>query len=142
MPKGAKRVRYQPPTFLSKFLEIHQLMWKTNNGLKSSHPYDSKPLQWPLLDRGIAFWRANPDNAGIYFIGNPLVWIPAALSILLYLGFELVDLILKQRQIVFSRSGYFKDMISGLWFFSIGYILHYFPFFLMSRRVKTYDLIE
>ncbi|KAJ3352780.1 hypothetical protein HDU91_005976 [Kappamyces sp. JEL0680] len=143
MPEGSKKLRYSKPGFLEKFVEIHRVMWRANNGLKSSHPYDSRPGTlscltpdaWPLLKRGINFWRSTPDRSGIYLIGNPAVWIPASLAILLYLGYELVDLVLQKRKITFSRSGYYKDMVAGACFFTTGYILHYLPFFLMARQL-------
>ena len=87
------------------------------------------------MARGISFWRSKDDKKGIFLLGNPIVWIPAYLSILGYLGYEFVDLILQKRKIVFTRSGYFKDMIAGCWFLSIAFFLHYLPFFLMDRQV-------
>ncbi|KAJ2991748.1 hypothetical protein HDV02_003501 [Globomyces sp. JEL0801] len=76
-PEGSKLVNYKNPSFIQSFLELNKAMWTSNNGLKSSHPYDSVPAAWPLLERGISFWRAKPDNSGIYLIGNPFICILA-----------------------------------------------------------------
>jgi dolichyl-phosphate-mannose-protein mannosyltransferase len=110
-------------------------MFRSNNGLKSSHPYDSRPSQWPLLHRGISFWRATPDTHGIYLIGNPLPWFLGTLSVVLFVAFTIVSIFLEKRQIVFHQSGFVKDAVSGLWFHSLGYFCHYLPFFLMQRQV-------
>ena len=87
------------------------------------------------MARGINYWVSKTDSSSIFLIGNPIVWIPAYLSILGYLLYELVDLILQQRKLSAPKSGYFRDMIGGCWFFSAGFFLHYLPFFLMSRQL-------
>ncbi|KAJ8587943.1 hypothetical protein M405DRAFT_903878 [Rhizopogon salebrosus TDB-379] len=35
-------------------------MWITNAGLTDRHSYDSRPLSWPHLHRGINFWTSSP----------------------------------------------------------------------------------
>ncbi len=145
MPADSKKIRYRKPSFFENFVELHRVMWKSNNGLKSSHPYDSRPGifyrffnlldSWPLMARGIGFWRSKDRKKGIFLLGNPIVWIPAYLAIFSFLGYVIVDFILERRQIVFKRSGYFKDMIAACWFFLIGFFIHYLPFFLMNRKV-------
>lgn len=54
----AEKVNYKTPGFLSKFLELQQVMWTTNAGLTDRHAYDSRPSSWPRLLRGIV--RAYP----------------------------------------------------------------------------------
>lgn len=49
----AEKVNYRLPGFLSKFLELQQVMWTTNQGLTERHTYDSRPDAWPRLRRGI-----------------------------------------------------------------------------------------
>lgn len=39
----AERVTYNKLGFIKKFLELNKVMWDTNSGLTSSHPYDSRP---------------------------------------------------------------------------------------------------
>jgi dolichyl-phosphate-mannose-protein mannosyltransferase len=43
LPADAELVNYRRPGFLSKFIELNQVMWNTNKGLTDSHPYDSRP---------------------------------------------------------------------------------------------------
>lgn len=51
--RHAQRVNYKLPGFLSKFIELNQVMWRTNAGLTDRHAYDSRPDSWPRLKRGI-----------------------------------------------------------------------------------------
>jgi dolichyl-phosphate-mannose-protein mannosyltransferase len=53
VPADAPKVNYKIPGFLSKFWELQQVMWTTNAGLTDRHMYDSRPLTWPRLRRGI-----------------------------------------------------------------------------------------
>ena len=53
VPADAQKVNYRLPGFLSKFLELQQVMWNTNAGLTERHTFDSRPDSWPLLRRGI-----------------------------------------------------------------------------------------
>lgn len=43
VPEDTELVNYRKPGFLSKFIELNQVMWNTNKGLTDSHPYDSRP---------------------------------------------------------------------------------------------------
>lgn len=53
MGPDAEKVNYRVPGFLSKFLELQQVMWTTNAGLTDRHAFDSRPSSWPRLRRGI-----------------------------------------------------------------------------------------
>lgn len=136
MPQESKKIRYRHQNFLEKFWELHTIMWATNNNLKSAHPYGSSPSQWPLLSSGISYWRAKPDTKGIYLIGNPVIWVSSFIAIALFGLYFGVDMILEKRKIFVSKSGYFKAMVSGCSFYTLGYLLHYFPFYLMGRQVS------
>lgn len=53
VPSDAPKVNYRLPSFISKFLELQQVMWRTNAGLTDRHTFDSRPDSWPRLRRGI-----------------------------------------------------------------------------------------
>ena len=66
--------------FLKKYFELQRAMFYHNNALTSSHPYASKPFQWPFLLRGVSFWTQNDTRQQIYFLGNPIgYWIVSSL---------------------------------------------------------------
>ncbi|KAG5459353.1 MAG: MIR motif-containing protein [Olpidium bornovanus] len=95
LPKDAEVVHYHQPGFLRKFLELHKVMWNTNQGLTDSHPFDSKPATWPFLTRGISFWTK--DQKQIYLLGNPFVWWMATMSVSMFAAAKLVLALRKQR---------------------------------------------
>jgi dolichyl-phosphate-mannose-protein mannosyltransferase len=43
VPLDTEKVTYNKLSFLNKFIELNKVMWDTNKGLTSSHPYDSRP---------------------------------------------------------------------------------------------------
>ncbi|KAN0097991.1 glycosyltransferase family 39 protein [Tylopilus felleus] len=132
-PADAEKVNYKVPGFLAKFWELQQVMWTTNAGLTDRHAYDSRPLSWPRLLRGINFWVK--DHRQIYLIGNPFVWWLSAASIFAYVlvrGFLILRA--KRGYRDFENTKVVKyDALCGFLF--TGYFFHYFPFFLMSRQL-------
>ena len=69
VPTDAARVNYKTPGFLSKFLELQQVMWTTNQGLTDRHTFDSRPDSWPRLTRGIV--RPSKTSHIHAYIHNP-----------------------------------------------------------------------
>jgi dolichyl-phosphate-mannose-protein mannosyltransferase len=126
-------VNYRPPGFLSKFLELQQVMWITNKGLTERHAYDSRPSSWPTLKRGINFWVK--DHRQIYLIGNPFIWWLSTASVAIYAaarGFLILRA--KRGYKDFNNTVVVKyDAVCG--FLALGWFLHYFPFFLMQRQL-------
>lgn len=74
MPADAQKVNYRRLGFLSKFLELQQVMWTTNAGLTDRHTFDSRPSSWPLLRRGIVSWMyyslIKSDGLFLEFLGQ------------------------------------------------------------------------
>ncbi|KAG8767091.1 hypothetical protein FRC12_006454 [Ceratobasidium sp. 428] len=126
----SEKVNYQPPSFLSKFLELQQVMWTTNAGLTDRHAFDSRPSSWPRLRRGINFWVK--DHRQIYLIGNPFVWFLSTASILAYGAFRGL-LILREKRGYKDFHNIKYDQLCA--FLATGWALHYLPFFLMSRQL-------
>ncbi|KAI8993588.1 hypothetical protein BDB01DRAFT_776808 [Pilobolus umbonatus] len=133
LPPDAEKVSYKRLGFLGKFFELNQVMWESNNGLTSSHPYDSRPESWPLLRRGINFWSVNKRH--IYLLGNPFVYWASTVSIFIYLMMKGVFSILDKRGIKKDFGDLRKFYEESAGFFLIGWCLHYFPFFLMGRQL-------
>lgn len=133
LPTNAAKINYKIPGFLSKFWELQGVMWTTNAGLTDRHMYDSRPLTWPRLRRGINFWVK--DHRQIYLIGNPFVWWSSTASVITYMivrGFLLLRA--KRGYRDFDNTKVVKyDSLCGFLF--VGYCMHYFPFFLMGRQL-------
>ncbi|KAF0388611.1 PMT-domain-containing protein [Gigaspora margarita] len=133
LPDDAEKVNYRKPGFLKKFLELNKVMWTTNSGLTDSHPYDSRPLSWILLTRGINFW--SKEHRQIYLLGNPLVWWSSAFAILIFIIAKLIIILREKRGYkdhLDGKKDHFESW-SGLIF--MGWCLHYLPFFIMSRQL-------
>lgn len=133
LPPDAEKVGYRPLSFFQKFIELHKKMWHVNNGLTATHYYESRPLDWLLLNRGISYWSAAPHH--IYLLGNPVVWWPASF---LFLGFATYLLVL-----IFQYQLGYEIKVSDTTFnftynvfsFLLGWGLHLAPFFLMDRQL-------
>lgn len=113
-------------------------MWRTNNGLTSSHPYDSRPGSWFTLKSGISFWTGKEDDRGhIYLIGNPFVWLGGSLSVLAFFGvFGVAQILLQRRvEVVVRQQQNVSNRLNELGFLVVAWFLHYIPFFLMGRQL-------
>ncbi|KAK4153724.1 Dolichyl-phosphate-mannose-protein mannosyltransferase-domain-containing protein [Chaetomidium leptoderma] len=129
----SEKVNYANPGFFGKFWELQKVMWKTNAGLVESHAWDSRPLSWPLLQRGINFW--GKDHRQIYLIGNPIVWWSATAAIVLYVLFKGLAVLRWQRSCNDYSNTVFKRFDYEIGTSVLGWALHYFPFYLMQRQL-------
>ena len=99
VPSNATKINYRKASFSEMFMELHKTMWKNNKNIKGKHPYKSHPITWPVLDRGISYWKSVIGNSQIYFLGNPVIWWLSTKSFVFYVGAFIVVTILAQRSI-------------------------------------------
>ncbi|OUM66515.1 glycosyltransferase family 39 protein [Piromyces sp. E2] len=136
LPKDSKKVTYNRPGFIKKFIELNVVMWRVNSGLTSSHPYESHPSSWLFLRRGISFWTGKKDYVGrIYLIGNPISWYIGSAGVLFYIAYVALSLFIQQihrKNKIFDVNSVFFSK-GGLVFSA--YFWHYFPFFIMGRQL-------
>ncbi|KAJ5692189.1 Dolichyl-phosphate-mannose--protein mannosyltransferase 1 [Penicillium macrosclerotiorum] len=133
MPADAEKVNYRNPGFLGKFWELQKVMWTTNAGLVESHAWDSRPPSWPTLLRGINFW--GKDNRQVYLLGNPLIWWSSTAAIGIYFIFKAIAIIRWQRSCNDYRHVSFKRFDYEVGTSVLGWLFHYFPFYLMARQL-------
>lgn len=51
-------------SFWQKFVELQtKMFWHTDQ--IQSHMYSSEPLEWPLMEKGIAYWVAKDSNVSL-----------------------------------------------------------------------------
>ncbi|KAJ8674354.1 hypothetical protein QAD02_005616 [Eretmocerus hayati] len=121
------------PNFLKRFFESHAVMLQGNSDLKVKEgEVSSKPWQWPINYRGQFF---SGNNQRIYLLGNPIIWWGniafLAIFVLVYVnaavreqrGCEDDQALIQHRKTVTN---------AGSWLF-IGWLLHYAPFWAMTR---------
>ncbi|KEQ72514.1 dolichyl-phosphate-mannose-protein mannosyltransferase 1 [Aureobasidium namibiae CBS 147.97] len=133
LKEDAEKVNYRNPGFFGKFWELQKVMWTTNAGLVESHAWDSRPLSWPILRRGINFW--GKDHRQIYLIGNPLIWWTSTVSVVVYLAFKALAVLRWQRGYKDYNNVPFKRFDYEVGTSVLGWALHWLPFFLMQRQL-------
>ncbi|XP_004624952.1 protein O-mannosyl-transferase 2 [Octodon degus] len=124
------------PSFPEILLESHMVMIRGNNGLKpKDNDFTSKPWHWPINYQGLRFSGANGTDFRVYLLGNPVVWWLNLVSIALYLVSGGVAAIAMQRgaQLSTEVEGLTRILLQGGGQVLLGWMLHYFPFFLMGR---------
>lgn len=121
------------PGFLDRFLESHAVMLQGNSDLKVKEgEVSSRPWQWPLNHRGQFF---SGSTLRIYLLGNPVIWWSNIVFLILFIALYIHASVRQQRgcaehPAVLEQRG--KIQNAGKWLF-IGWILHYAPFWAMSR---------
>ncbi|KAF8955182.1 hypothetical protein BGZ46_002710 [Entomortierella lignicola] len=153
LPKSTPSLSYQPLTFFQKFLELNRVMWWTHHDLSApvsgdDHSGDkyrnldkSRPWDWPLMRRGMNYYSSKETNNYVHFMGNPLLWWTASAAVGLYMMsclwsvFKFLKGKHETTKTERDRFGItpFYSVASGTFF--AGWLIHYIPFFFMSRQV-------
>ncbi|XP_021508838.1 protein O-mannosyl-transferase 2 [Meriones unguiculatus] len=124
------------PSFPEILLESHMVMIRGNNGLKpKDNEFTSKPWHWPINYQGLRFSGANDTDFRVYLLGNPVVWWLNLVSIVLYLlsGSTIAIALKRGVQLPAELEGLTRVLLRGGGQLLLGWMLHYFPFFLMGR---------
>ncbi|KAM6203180.1 protein O-mannosyl-transferase 2 [Rhynchocyon petersi] len=124
------------PTFSENLLESHMVMLRGNSGLKpKDNDFTSKPWHWPINYQGLRFSGINDTDFRVYLLGNPVIWWLNLLSIALYLLLGSVIAVTVQRgaRLPVKVEGLSQVLLQGGGQALLGWMLHYFPFFLMGR---------
>ncbi|KAI9501719.1 Dolichyl-phosphate-mannose--protein mannosyltransferase 1 [Coemansia spiralis] len=130
---GVRKAEYRPLSVWGKILEYNKMMASSNAGLTGDHPFAARPQHWPWLRRGTAYWGGYGNF--IYQLGNPPVWWASLASVLLLMAVRVLLFLLDKRQIRPSFGGQRAKYLSAAGFFTISWLCHYIPFFLMGREL-------
>ncbi|KAJ1863135.1 hypothetical protein LPJ78_004261 [Coemansia sp. RSA 989] len=133
IPADAPLAEYKRPGLIDKVLEATAVMWRVNNGLTKSHPYESRPHTWPWMRRGMSFW--GEGNRGIYMLGTPILWWLSFVAISIFGAIQVVLFLRDCRGIHDRMMGVRDRYTESVGFFFIGWILHWIPFFIMGRQL-------
>jgi len=140
--KSNKMIKPKPLSFFNKLIELNVVMFKVNNELTGTHPYESRPLDWPTLKRGISFWNGK-NSRSIYLIGNPFVWYLGSFSIGIFIIYFISFTLFKQAKTALPkriRKILIKLAYPGGLLFT-AWATHYFPFFLMGRQLYLHHYL-
>lgn len=129
------------PTMLSfwdKFIELQNKMLWYNEQIQS-HMYCSEPLEWPLMNKGIAYWVAKDSNAQIHLLGNIIIWYSGTIGIFIYCILLIIYLIRRRRQCYdLNEENWFRFQQAGE-IFLFGYFIHYLPYFFIERTLFLHN---
>ncbi|CCE91622.1 dolichyl-phosphate-mannose-protein mannosyltransferase TDEL_0D00380 [Torulaspora delbrueckii] len=129
VPKEIKQL-----SFFTKWSELQRLMFEHNNKLSSEHPFASQPYSWPGSLSGVSFWTNDAERKQIYFIGNIIGWWLQVISLGIYVGIIITDLVTRKRA-YYALGRITREKLYGpLMYFFVGWAWHYFPFYLMGRQ--------
>ena len=95
--------------------------------------------EWPFMERGFAFWISYEGSRVIYLLGNPAIWIPAFLSIPVFILYYCASLVVKKH--IFIWDGHFSMIMNSTSVFVLAYSLHYLPFFAMTRELYIHHYL-
>ncbi|OBZ91120.1 Dolichyl-phosphate-mannose--protein mannosyltransferase 4 [Choanephora cucurbitarum] len=131
--KNQKELGHMP--FIKKFLELQSRMISHNAGLTKPHPYQSTPITWPFMIRGVSYWSRESDRSQIYLTGNIFGWYLSVGGIAVFTGILLADVLARRRGVEPIEEPVRHRIIQSAGFFCVAWALHYFPFFLMGRSL-------
>ncbi|MBB6476415.1 dolichyl-phosphate-mannose--protein mannosyltransferase [Sphaerisporangium rubeum] len=73
---------------LRSWWDYQWMVLSFHTGLDSSHPYQSRPWEWPLLLRPVAFFYESPTGCGadkcsqaVLGVGTPVIWYGAVAAL-------------------------------------------------------------
>jgi dolichyl-phosphate-mannose-protein mannosyltransferase len=84
-------------SFSVKFFELQSKMLSENSKLVGEHPYMSSPITWLIPTRGISYWHNSETRGQIYMAGNIVGWFLGLVSICIYAGVALADIVARRR---------------------------------------------
>ncbi|XP_001847722.2 protein O-mannosyltransferase 1 [Culex quinquefasciatus] len=127
-------------SFWDKFYELQMKMLVHAEKLEG-HMYSSEPFEWPLMDKGIAYWVASASNAQIHLLGNLVIWYSATLAIVAYVGFLVFYLIRRRRRFFDLNEDEWQKFRFGGEIFLAGYFIHYLPYLFVERTLFLYNYL-
>ncbi|KAI9298088.1 PMT-domain-containing protein [Neoconidiobolus thromboides FSU 785] len=138
--KNDTEIQHKEPkhrNFFLKFIELHREMLVKNNQISASHPYATRPWQWPITHRGCSYWTRDTfgKKEQIYLLGNPFGYFLGSLVILLFVAYFISDQFLLRRGYTTSDLGFHNRIYNSGFFLLMAWGLHYFPFFPMGRQL-------
>ncbi|GAA5800931.1 putative PMT4-dolichyl-phosphate-mannose--protein O-mannosyltransferase [Helicostylum pulchrum] len=131
--KTVKEVGSMP--FIKKFLELQGRMISHNAGLTKPHPYQSTPITWPFMIRGVSYWSQESTRSQIYLTGNLFGWYLSVGGIAVFAGIMLADVLARRRGIDPIEEPVRHRVLQSSGFFFAAWALHYLPFFIMGRSL-------
>lgn len=132
------------PTHLSlwaKFCELQMKMIFSNHDIDLEHKYSSGPLEWPLLDKNVAYWISPETNAQIHLLGNIFIWYFSTVALLVYIVVWLCYILTRQRLAFHLNEAEWNHFVFVGQLLLGGYFLHYLPHFVTDRTMFLHQYL-
>lgn len=126
-------INYPVLSFWDKFVMSHKRMWAINQGLNDHHPWQSSPHEWPLLLRGINYW--SKEHKQVYLLGNAVTWWTATACLITFFIYAGVTVLRWHMGQPLSTEKNIFNFNVQTFSYALGWVLHYFPFFIMGRQL-------
>ncbi|EMR08070.1 hypothetical protein PNEG_03510 [Pneumocystis murina B123] len=135
LPSG--NIKFYKSSFWYDFFYINIAMMNTNNALLldkgKKDDLISYPWQWPIAISGIRMCSWDDNVPKFYLLGNPAVyWISLGSIFLFFILILFYTIRWKRHYIDFTPDKFDHFHYVGLYPL-LGWILHYFPFFIIKR---------
>ena len=128
-------------TFWDKFLELQMKMLWASRAQTESHLYSSEPHEWPLLDKTIAYWVSDKNNAQIHLVGNVLIWYSGSFAVLLYMSLGIFYMLRRRRLCYDLPAEEWRRFLEVRDIFLVGYLIHYLPYFFADRTLFLHNYL-
>ncbi|PVV00355.1 hypothetical protein BB560_005267 [Smittium megazygosporum] len=138
---GSNKFVIPKMSFFSKFKELQNLMIDHNSRLTKPHPYQSHPIIWPFITRGVSFWTKKETKSQIYYLSNPFGTYLSLLGIICLSAILLSVCIADRRNMVIVSDIQRRHLFRSGAMLLIGFALHYLPFFIMGRSLFIHHYI-
>jgi len=128
-------------TTMDKIVELHSIIFARNNEMSGEHRYGSRPSDWPLLYRGLAYWHASDSEletpasctTQVYLLGNPAVWWGALCALPFYVVTEIAYTVREKRGCRDVSPKSRARLVTSGRLLLFGWLVHYVPFFFFGR---------
>lgn len=127
------------PSMIYRVFTLNVEMHRANMRIDTFHPYESRPINWPLLTSCYVGFLTFDEDKEINMIGNLFVYYSAFLALVYIVLSDVIRMIrLVLIRFLQIKTNYY---VSPNWkhhFILFGYLLHYLPFFLIPRCMFLY----
>ncbi|KAI5180538.1 dolichyl-phosphate-mannose-protein mannosyltransferase [Nematocida sp. AWRm80] len=129
-----------PLEFLKNLVEINLTMNAANNALvgDGNDQFGTQPYQWLFPKKWLKFTSWTGNSPRFAMLGNPVTWYLASANIP-FLVFYAFNVHTKKYH---SKNKYLSRRAGQVYILLGGWILHFFPFFLLSRILYLHHYLS
>ncbi|KAI3406900.2 hypothetical protein KGF56_000192 [Candida oxycetoniae] len=137
---------HSPFTFWHKMWEIHWAMMRLNSGFTENQPSASTAESWPILKDGIPYFQSvatlSHDASQVFYLGNICLYYTSFIFMVICLvktSFHIVWNMNPYTQHVDSptKTRFYQNAIQ----YQLGWIIHYWPYFFISRNLYLHHYL-